>query len=82
MNCLSFGRLAAAGLLFGLAACGSDNSTVDIGGESTVSGVAAVGAPITGASVNLNCGGGTSRSAVTGSDGRWTITLPLSLIHI
>lgn len=76
MNCLSFGRLAAAGLLFGLAACGSDNSTVDIGGESTVSGVAAVGAPITGASVNLNCGGGTSRSAVTGSDGRWTITLP------
>lgn len=69
----------AASLLAALAACGggggSDTAT---GNSNTTTGVAAIGAPIVGASVTLKCASGATASATTGSDGSWGVRLKSS----
>lgn len=45
------------------------------GGTSTLGGVAAVGAPITGGTITVNCAMGSPLSATTGATGGWQVTL-------
>ncbi|WP_273455053.1 hypothetical protein [Nevskia ramosa] len=47
---------------------------------STVSGRAAIGAPITAAAISLRCGDGSTASASSGSDGAWTVQVPTTAL--
>jgi len=57
-----------------LVACGSDDDDSSAGG-STLSGVAAVGAPIAGAAINVSCAGGTPLNTTTSSGGLWQVAI-------
>lgn len=64
----------AALLLTGLTACDSGSGTTGVTG--TISGVAATGAPMAGATVNLKCVAGTpSVTPTTDADGKFSITV-------
>lgn len=64
--------LAAAALV----ACGDDDGSTTTTGTttSTRSGVAAVGSPIVGGTVNVACAGGSGLSTTTDNGGAWTVT--------
>ena len=75
---------AAAALAFALSACGGGGGgdsagpgtpTNPIPASATVSGVAAIGAPIIGGSVSLKCASGATASAMTGNDGIWKASI-------
>lgn len=74
------GALIASGLL--LSACGSDSSNTSSGGStpastsSTVSGVAATGAPLAGGSIVLHCQNSWNEGATADSNGAWSIAVP------
>lgn len=62
-----------------LAACGGNGDYVELSPpmpSTTVSGVAATGAAISGGNVALRCGGGLGANAVSGADGRWSASVP------
>ena len=56
--------------------------TAPVTPTTTVSGVAAVGAPIVGGNVTLNCSGAGTIPTIlpTGAGGGWTVTLPSSML--
>lgn len=56
-----------------LTACGGGGGDGD--SVSKLSGTAATGAPIVGATVNVTCAGGSALTGTTGSDGTWEVTL-------
>lgn len=56
-----------------ITACGGGGGDGD--GASKLSGTAATGAPIVGATVNVTCAGGSALTGTTGSDGTWEVTL-------
>lgn len=65
----------AAGLL--LAACGGGDDPAPATPQAiTVSGVAAVGAPLPGAAVSLRCADASNASATADTQGRWSTTVP------
>jgi hypothetical protein len=64
--------LAIAVAAAALVACGSDD---DGGGSTTLGGVAAVGSPIVGGSVDVRCASGSPLSATTGDGGAWQVTI-------
>ena len=69
------GRHASLTLCLALAACGGG----DGGGaapSASISGVAAVGAPIVGGTVNATCGGGVTRTATTSTAGTYSLSVP------
>ena len=55
-----------------LTACGGDDATPT---ANTLSGVAAVGAPIVGGRVDVSCAGGSALSTTTDSAGAWLVTI-------
>ncbi|PTU33214.1 hypothetical protein [Stenotrophobium rhamnosiphilum] len=60
-----------------LAGCNINDNGVDSAVSSTtVSGVAATGAPIFGGNVNLRCGNGVTANAITSSNGQWSTSVP------
>jgi len=60
-----------------LAGCNINDNGVDgAASATTVSGVAATGAPIVGGNVNLRCGNGVTASAITSSNGQWSTAVP------
>lgn len=69
---LALSTLAAIGAL---SACGGGSDAAPSGTTSTVSGTAAVGAPIVGGTVTAKCAAGTSSTATTGTDGRFDLAL-------
>lgn len=78
----TFRIFAAAALAFALSACGgggggdsSSGGSTPAPSSATVSGVAAIGAPIVGGSVSLKCASGATASAVTGADGTWQASI-------
>ena len=79
-----FRVFAVAALAFTLSACGGGGGgdsaspgspSNPIPASATVSGVAAIGAPIVGGSVSLKCASGATASAVTGADGTWQASI-------
>lgn len=88
MKYRSRGKILSAACLLGgsllLAACGSDDSTTSTssGGTppaastSTVSGVAATGAPIAGGSIVLHCQNSWNEGTTTNSNGEWSMVVP------
>lgn len=73
--------LCTATLLLMLSACHDqdDNSAAEVPGVA-VGGVAAVGAPLSGAAVRLICVGGLTRNTTTADDGSWSVRLPTSAL--
>ncbi len=75
--------LPAVGLAL-LAACSNsqdhDEEPTPSTPMSTVSGVAAVGAPIAGASVTLRCTNASNPGATSADDGSWSLSLPSSAL--
>jgi hypothetical protein len=65
-----WGFVVVAGLL---AAC--SNNDGDGNGDKKLSGVAAIGAPISGGTVDLNCSNGSIHSTTTAPDGAWEVTV-------
>ncbi|MFA7679538.1 MAG: hypothetical protein WCY07_05250 [Pigmentiphaga sp.] len=65
--------LAAACAL--LTACGGDDSASASGQTRTLSGTAAIGAPIVGGAVEVLCATGPSLSATTDAGGNWQVSL-------
>lgn len=65
-------------LLLAVAACGGGGGDTVVPTSSTTAGVAAIGAPIVGGSVELKCASGATASATTGTDGAWTVSLKSS----
>ena len=68
---------AIAAAAAALVACGSDGDDGTNGvvpTPHTLSGVAAVGAPIVGGTINVSCAGGASLSTTTAADGAWQVT--------
>lgn len=63
--------LAAAAALVG---CGGSDDDTDAPSAPTLSGTAAVGAPIVGGTVTVQCAGGSTLSTTTGSAGTWQVT--------
>ncbi|HEX2949068.1 MAG TPA: hypothetical protein VHV83_05815 [Armatimonadota bacterium] len=63
---------AVAGAL-AISGCGGGGSTSSASNTSSVSGVAATGAPFVNATVTLTDASGTTRTATTGADGSYTI---------
>lgn len=55
-----------------ITACGGGGDGDSV---SKLSGTAATGAPIVGATVNVTCAGGSALTGTTGSDGSWEVTL-------
>jgi hypothetical protein len=75
--------VAASSLL--LAACSNNHddaasAPVAPAAQTTLSGVAATGAAIAGASVQLHCVDGSSPSATSAGDGKWTLAIPTSAL--
>lgn len=70
-------KRAAGALLCGgalaLAGCDSDTAPAD---TTTITGTAAIGAPVAGATVSLRCKGGVTASDSTETDGTWTVAVP------
>jgi hypothetical protein len=58
-----------------LVACGSDDDDDSSAGGSTLGGVAAVGAPIVGGTVDVSCAGGTPLNTTTGDSGQWQVAI-------
>jgi hypothetical protein len=58
-----------------LVACGSDDDDDSSVGGSTLGGVAAVGAPIVGGTVDVSCAGGTPLNTTTGDSGQWQVAI-------
>lgn len=87
---MKFHRLLAPSLLAlgvaGLSACGSgSDDSVSLTPPpatpmSTVSGVAAVGAPIVGGAVSLKCGASNGASTTSGSNGGWSTSVPTAAL--
>lgn len=80
-------RMAAAGLALALAGCGGGGGVtstqapapVSAPAPATLSGVAAEGAPMQGASISLvDATGAVVATATAGDDGRYTLTVPLT----
>src|SRR5690606_3064125 len=66
--------LAVSATTFLLVACGGGG---DAPARATLEGVAAVGAPLAGATVQARCAGGASVTPVqTGASGAWSLTVP------
>ena len=63
-----FWLLAAMGASV-VAGCGGG------GGSTSLGGVAAVGSPIVGGTINVRCSGGSALSTTTGNNGVWTVSL-------
>ncbi len=68
--------------LIGLSACvdSNVNGSNSGGSNTTVNGVAATGAPISGGTVSLSCGNGFGTSTTTASNGQWSATVPSSAL--
>ena len=77
----------AASMAVLLQACGGGSGTTTSeasGPTTTLSGIAAVGAPLVGSTVEFQCAAGKPANATTGADGAWTsagtgITLPCAI---
>ncbi|MDO9453803.1 MAG: hypothetical protein Q7J29_13200 [Stagnimonas sp.] len=87
----SASALALGFAALGLAACNDQNtSTTPVltipttpttpVAMTTVSGVAATGAPISGGAVALRCANGTTASTTSAADGRWSASVPSSAL--
>lgn len=66
-----------------LVACGGDKSTAPPASgasSSSLSGTAAVGAPLANATIQVRCSGGFTGSTVANATGRYTITVPLAAL--
>lgn len=57
-----------------LAAC--VDSKVNSTAKTSIAGTAAVGAPISGGTVDLRCGNGFTAGTITGTDGKWSTSVP------
>jgi hypothetical protein len=71
-----FGRFMGSAMLLGsalLSACGGGSSSAPV--ATTLSGTAAVGLPIVGGTIAVNCATGSPLSATTSSTGGWTVTI-------
>ncbi|MGH8491748.1 MAG: hypothetical protein ACRERR_01390 [Moraxellaceae bacterium] len=70
----------AASLLIGvtlfLSACGSDDSSTAASTSTTVSGVAATGAPIASGNIVLHCQNNWNEDTITNSNGQWSMVVP------
>lgn len=76
---------AAVGTMLMLQACGGDSgpdtgSRTDVVQGIALHGVVAVGAPLVGASVAMQCAAGTPAAVTTGADGAWSIPASTSLV--
>ncbi|MGL6113355.1 MAG: hypothetical protein ACRC2B_24970 [Rubrivivax sp.] len=69
--------LIAAAAAAALVACGSDDdsTTTAAAPAATLSGIAAVGSPIVGGTVNVSCASGAGLSTSTNSGGAWQVTI-------
>lgn len=71
----------AAALLLALSACGNnDDDGATEAPSTTVSGLAAVGSPISAGDVRLVCRGGVTRSTTTSDNGSWSVIVPSSAL--
>ena len=58
-----------------LTACGGGGTSAGTAGDSTLSGIAASGAPMENASLTLTCGDGSTKTATTNSNGSYSVSL-------
>lgn len=69
-------RMAGLAVAYNLlTACGGDDNTPAPGQTRTLSGTAAIGAPIVGGAVEVLCATGPSLNASTDADGNWQVSL-------
>lgn len=73
-NFTVWGRMVALLSVLLLGACSDGTSGPAAPASSTLSGTAAVGAPIVGAAITLNCAAGNTLTAMTNTAGGWSVT--------
>lgn len=67
--------LASTAFVLALASCGGGSDTSSSSSDPSLSGVAAIGAPVSGGTVTVRCATGPTLTATTRADGSWSAVL-------